>query len=179
MKKIFIVSSSFRGLSNSHLLAESFARGASDAGNEVELITLHGKEIRFCIGCLTCWKTRKCVLKDDMTPIVEKMHDADVLVFATPIYYCEMSGQLKAVLDRANPLYGGNYHFREIYILTSAESDNPSTPLRAISGLEGWISCFHRARLAGTVFAGGILEPGAIKGRPELQEAYKMGNTIQ
>lgn len=179
MKKIFIISSSLRGLSNSHLLAESFAHGARDAGNDVELITLHGKEVRFCIGCLTCWKTRKCVLKDDMAPIVEKIHDADVLVFATPIYYYEMSGQLKTVLDRANPLYGGDYHFTDVYMLTSAESDDPSTPQRAISGLEGWISCFQRARLAGTVFAGGILEPGAIKGHPELQEAYELGNKIQ
>jgi len=179
MKKILIISTSLRGVSNSHLLAESFAGGARDAGNNVELITLHDKEIKFCIGCLSCQKTGKCVIKDDAPAIVEKMHDADVLVLATPIYYYEMSGQLKTLLDRANPLYGGDYRFKDVYMLTSAAEDDKTTPQRAISGLEGWIECFDRARLAGSVFAGGVTEPGEIKGHPSLEIAYEMGNKIQ
>lgn len=179
MKKILIISTSLRGVSNSHLLAESFAGGARDAGNNVELITLHDKEIKFCIGCLNCQKTGKCVIKDDAPAIVEKMHDADVLVLATPIYYYEMSGQLKTLLDRANPLYGGDYRFKDVYMLTSAAEDDKTTPQRAISGLEGWIECFDRARLAGSVFAGGVTEPGEINGHPSLEVAYEMGNKIQ
>ena len=179
MKKILIISTSLRGVSNSHLLAESFAGGARDAGNNVELITLHDKEIKFCIGCLNCQKTGKCVIKDDAPVIVEKMHDADVLVLATPIYYYEMSGQLKTLLDRANPLYDGDYRFKDVYMLTSAAEDDKTTPQRAISGLEGWIECFDRARLAGSVFAGGVTEPGEIKGHPSLEIAYEMGNKIQ
>lgn len=178
MKKILIISTSLRGVSNSHLLAESFARGARDAGNDVELITLHNKEIEFCIGCLSCQKTGKCVIKDDAPAIVGKMHDADVMVFATPIYYYEMSGQLKTLLDRANPLYGGDYHFKDVYMLTSAAEDDKDTPQRAISGLEGWIECFERARLAGTVFARGVTEPGEINGHQALQTAYELGNKI-
>lgn len=178
MKKVLIISTSLRGVSNSHLLAEAFARGTRDAGNDVELLTLHGKEIKFCLGCLSCQKTGKCVIKDDIAPIVEKMHDADVLVFATPIYYYEMSGQLKTVLDRANPLYGGDYRFKDVYMLTSAADDDNATPQRAISGLEGWIECFERARLAGTVFAGGVTAPGEISGHASLETAYGMGNKI-
>lgn len=178
MKKILIISSSLRKVSNSHLLAESFAQGARDAGNEVELITLHDKEIKFCIGCLSCHRTGKCVIKDDAPAIIGKMHDADVLVFATPIYYYEMSGQLKTLLDRANPLYGSDYRFRDIYMLTSAAEDEKATPERAVSGLEGWIECFDRAWLAGTVFAGGVNVPGEIKGHPSLETAYEMGKGI-
>lgn len=178
MKKILIISTSLRGVSNSHLLAESFARGARDVGNDVEMLTLHGKEIKFCLGCLNCQKTGKCVIKDDVPAIVDKMHDADVMVFATPIYYYEMSGQLKTLLDRANPLYGGDYHFKDVYMLTSAADNDENTPQRAISGLEGWIECFERARLAGTVFAGGIIAPGEIKDHPALQTAYEMGKGI-
>lgn len=179
MKKILIISTSLRGVSNSHLLAESFAKGARDAGHNVELITLHDKGIRFCIGCLSCQKTGKCVIKDDAPAIVEKMHDADVLVFATPIYYYEMSGQLKTLLDRANPLFGGDYNFKDVYMLTSAADDDNAAPQRAISGLEGWIECFDRARLADTVFAGGVTDPGEIAGHPSLNAAYKMGYKIQ
>lgn len=68
------------------------------------------KNIRFCKGCLACQKTQHCVINDDAPAIVAKMHDADVIVFATPIYYYEMCGQLKTLLDRANPLYSSDYH---------------------------------------------------------------------
>lgn len=179
MKKILIISTSLRARSNSHELAESFAKGASESGNEVEIITLHHKDIRFCVGCLSCVKTGKCVIKDDAPAIVGKMHDADVIVFATPIYYYEMSGQMKTLLDRANPLYGGDYHFTDIYLLTSAAEDETDVPSRAINGLEGWIECFERASLAGTVFAGGVNDPGEIAGHKALSEAYNLGKSIK
>lgn len=63
---------------------------------------------------------------------------------------------MKTLLDRANPLYGGDYHFIDIYLLISAAEDEEHVPSRAITGLEGWIECLDRAHLAGTVFAGGV-----------------------
>ena len=178
MKKVLVISTSLRGVSNSHALAEAFAQGARQGGNEVELLTLHHMDIKFCIGCLSCVKTGKCVIPDDAPAITAKMHDADVLVFATPIYYYEMSGQMKTLLDRANPLYGGDYHFTDIYLLTSAAEDEEHVPSRAISGLEGWIECFDRAHLAGTVFAGGVTAPGEITGHPALAKALGMGQKV-
>lgn len=178
MKNVLIISSSLRKGSNSEALAAEFARGAADAGNKVELISLRDMDIRFCRGCLACQKTQKCVIADDAPAIVAKMHDADVIAFASPIYYYEMSGQLKTLLDRANPLYPSDYRFRDIYMLTSAAEDEPSTPERAVSGLTGWIDCFEKARLAGTVFAGGVNEPGEVKGHPALAEAYTAGKNI-
>lgn len=178
MKKIIVISSSLRVNSNSEALAGEFARGAADSGNEVEIISLRGKEIRFCTGCLTCQKTLQCVLRDDAPAIVGKMRDADVIVFASPIYYYEMAGQLKTLLDRANPLYPSDYRFRDIYMLTSAAEDEPSTPERAVGGLTGWIDCFGKARLAGTAFAGGVTSPGEVIGHPSLRQAYEMGKNV-
>ena len=105
MKNVLIISTSLRGGSNSELLAKECAKGAEEAGNRVELLSLKGKKIQYCIGCLACIKTGKCVQKDDAPEIMEKLHQADVLVFATPIYYYEMCGQMKTLLDRMNPLY--------------------------------------------------------------------------
>ena len=178
MKKVLIISTSLRHVSNSHQLALAFAKGARDAGNDVELLTLHDKNLKFCIGCLSCVRTGKCVLKDDAAEIIARMHDADVLVFATPIYYYEMSGQMKTLLDRANPLYGGDYRFTDIYMLTSAAEDEEYVPEKAVSGLEGWIDCFERASLKGSVFAGGVTAPGEIEGHPALAEAENLGRTI-
>lgn len=177
-KKVLVVSTSLHVNSNSDALAEAFLQGAQAAGNEAEKVSLRGKTLKFCIGCLTCQRTGRCVLQDDAAAIVQKMHDADAIAFATPIYYYEMSGQLKTLLDRANPLYDSDYRFREIYLLTCAADDDEGVDSRAVAGLEGWIDCFENARLAGTVFAGGVNAPGEIKGHPALQTAYELGPSI-
>lgn len=178
MKNVLIITTSLRNNSNSDALAAEFARGAKEAGNSVTTVSLKDKDIRFCRGCLACQKLGECVIKDDTIAITKQMHDADVIAFATPIYYYEMSGQMKTLLDRANALYSSDYHFRDIYMLTSAAEDEEYVPVKAVSGLEGWIDCFEHARLAGSVFAGGVNEPGEISSHKALSEAYKMGRSI-
>lgn len=177
-KKVLIISTSLRQRSNSDALAEAFAVGAREAGHQVEKISLTGRNIGFCQGCLACLKTGRCVLKDDAPAITEKIHDADVLVFATPIYYYEMSGQMKTMLDRANSLYGSDYRFTDVYFLSAAAEEEEGTDRRAVQGLEGWIDCFERARLAGTVFSGGVTAPGDIQQHPALEKAWKLGASL-
>ena len=167
-KNILILSASLRAGSNSETLANAFADGARADGHTVEVISLRGKNIAFCRGCLACQTLGRCVIDDNAVAITEKMQHADVIAFATPIYYYEMSGQLKTLLDRANALFPSDYAFRDIYLLASATED----------GLEGWIACYEKCRLAGTVFAGGVTEPGAVAGHPALETARAMGAAI-
>ena len=94
-KKVLIISTSLRGGSNSDILAKECEKGAKEAGHEVEYISLKGKDIKFCIGCLNCQTKGICVLKDDVAEIMEKVLAAEVIVYATPIYYYEMSGQIE------------------------------------------------------------------------------------
>jgi len=178
MKKILIVSSSPRANSNSEALAKAFARGALEAGHEAELISLRGKTINFCRGCFVCQEKQRCVIRDDADVICQKALEADVLVFATPIYYYEMSGQLKTLLDRLNPLFPSDYAFRDVYLLTSAAEDEETVPRRAVNGVEGWIECFERAKLAGTIFMGGVTEAGENPAHPALERAYRMGKKV-
>ena len=177
-KKILILSSSYRKGGNSEQLAAAFARGAEEAGHEVETIYLRDKEIGFCRGCVACLKLGHCVIQDDAVEIAEKMGRAEVIAFATPIYYYEMSGQMKTLLDRANALFASDYAFRDIYLLTSAAEEDDQVPARAESGLTGWIDCFEKARLAGTVFAGGVNGPGETVGHPALERARAMGRQV-
>ncbi len=180
MSKVLVISTSLRAKSNSDILTERLIAGAKDAGHEVKHISLKGKEIKFCIGCLSCQKTQKCVLNDDANLIAEKAKDADTLVFATPIYYYEMSGQMKTLLDRLNPLYPSDYRFRSIYMLSTATEDEMSTPEKAVSGLQGWVDCFPKAELKGTLFCGGITDPGEAAGKKdEQQEAYEFGRSLK
>lgn len=178
MKNVLVISTSLRSNSNSEALADEFVRGAQDGGNQVEKVSLREKSISFCRGCFACLKNGRCVINDDANAIVEKMLNADVLVFASPIYYYEMCGQMKTLLDRANPLYSLDYKFRDVYFLSAAAEKEENVDSRAVSGLEGWIECFPKSHLAGKIFAGGVTDPGEIRNHPALREAYEMGKKV-
>ena len=165
-KKVLILSSSPRKGGNSETLAAAFAKGAQEAGNQVELVHLREKQYGFCKGCFACLKLGHCVIKDDAVEIVSQMHDADVLVFATPVYYYSVSGQLKTMLDRANPL------------LATAAEDEPGTVEGTEKAVQGWVDCFPRCQLVETIFAGGVNDVGEIAGHPALERAYQAGKEI-
>ena len=179
MKNVLIISTSLRGGSNSVLLAKECAKGAEEAGNRVELLSLKGKKIQYCIGCLSCIKTGKCVQKDDAPEIMEKLRRADVLVFATPIYYYEMCGQMKTLLDRMNPLYSSDYAFREVYMIATAADGGDSTFEKAYNGLQGWVDCFPKAKLCGLVAGEEIGDPKDAVNHPDVMEkAFELGKAL-
>ena len=180
MSNILVISTSLRPRSNSDILTERLVAGARDAGHQVEEISLKGKELKYCIGCLACQKTQRCVQKDDALWVADKMKDADTLVFSTPIYYYEMSGQMKTLLDRMNPLYSSDYRFRRVYMLSVAAEDETYTPEKAVSSLEGWVDCFEKAKLCGSLFVGGLNGPGEASANAEaLEKAYQFGKNLE
>ncbi len=178
MKKVIVISTSLRVGSNSDMLADRFVEGAQAAGNEVEKISLAGKSLAFCKGCLACQKLGKCVIDDDANAIMQKVLGADVVCWASPIYYYEMSGQMKVLIDRMNAMYPLDYKFRDVYFLTTAAEDEPEVPQRAEAGLTGWIDCYPKSRLAGTLFCGGVDSPRSIAGNAKLQAAYELGKSV-
>lgn len=177
-KNVMIISSSPRKSGNSETLVASFAKGAEEAGHKVETIYLREKNYGFCKGCLACLKLGHCVIDDDAVEIAARMHDADVLVFATPVYYYSVSGQLKTMLDRANPLFDSDYAFTKAYLLATAAEDGEETVEGTVKAVQGWVDCFERCKLAGTVFAGGVNDVGDIAGHPALEKAYQMGMEV-
>ena len=180
MSKVLVISTSLRAKSNSDILTEQLIQGAKDAGHDVEHISLKGKKIGFCIGCLACQKTQKCVQNDDAVAIAERVKEADTLVFVTPIYYYEMIGQMKTLLDRLNPLFPSDYRFRKVYMLSVAAEDEEYVPEKALSGLQGWVDCFEKAELACSLFCGGMTASNeAAERNEELNEAYQFGKNLE
>lgn len=177
-KKVVVLSTSLRSNSNSELMAKSFVEGVKDSGNDVEFITLKNKEIRFCIGCLACQKIGHCVIKDDVAGIMDSVLNADVVVWATPIYYYEMSGQMKTLIDRLNPMYSKDYKFRDVYLLATAAEEGDEVFEKVITGLNGWIDCFEKTSIKGTVLCGSVSDGGAISDNSKLKEAYNMGSHV-
>lgn len=178
-KKVLIISTSLRNNSNSEILAKETERGAVDAGHDVEFITLKDKQIAFCKGCMACQRLGKCVINDDAVWITEKIKNADVIVWATPVYYYEMSGQMKTLIDRANSLFTSSNKFNEVYLITSSADSSESVIQTVINGLNGWIACFNGIKFKGYVNGAGLDNPSDVKMRDDLMEqAYKMGVSI-
>ncbi len=178
MKKVVVITASLRNNSNSDELAKYFVKGALESGNEVEVISLKNKKLGFCIGCMTCQKTGACFQKDDATEIEKSVLTADVVVFATPVYYYSMAGQLKTLIDRLNPLYSKDYRFKEVYLLTTAAENEDYTPEYTKNGIQGWVDCFEGVTFQKTIFCGGVDKVGEIQGNSALFSAYETGKNI-
>ena len=178
-KKILILSTSPRKGGNSDILADAFSKGAQAAGHSVEYVALRDKTINFCKGCLACQKTQRCVIHDDAEMIVQKMGAAEVIVFATPVYFYDMCGQMKTLLDRSNPLFTTDYAFRDIYLLATAAENEEHAVDGTLTGLQGWISCFEKATLKGVVRGVNATAPGDIRKNPNtLFLAEGMGKNV-
>lgn len=178
-KKVLFISTSLREGSNSDILAKECEKGAREAGHDVEMISMKEKNIQFCIGCLACQRKGTCVLKDDIAEIMAKVKEAEVIIYATPIYYYEMSGQMKTLLDRLNPLYSSDYKFRDIYMIATAAEDDKSAFEKAYNGLQGWVDCFEKATLKGMITGVGIGDASdAANHTGVMQKAFDMGKEL-
>lgn len=101
-----------------------------------------------------------------------------VVVWATPIYYYEMSGQMKNLIDRLNPMYSKDYRFRDVYLLATAAEEGNEVFEKVITGLNGWIDCFEKTSIKGTVLCGGVSSGGDISSNSKLKEAYNLGSHV-
>nr|MDO8080961.1 flavodoxin family protein [Candidatus Freyarchaeota archaeon] len=91
---------------NTEKILRAFLKGASEAGAETETLYLRRMNINPCTGCFTCWFQTPgvCAQKDDMEQVLQKIPEADVLIFATPLYIYNMTAYMKALLERILPL---------------------------------------------------------------------------
>ncbi len=105
--KVLAINGSPRGANgNTEVLLKTFLKGCEKEGAEIETVYLKDKDIKHCSGCFTCWtKTPgKCIHKDDMEKLLEKVTEADIMVYATPLYYFTVTGLMKDFMDRKLPL---------------------------------------------------------------------------
>lgn len=175
MKKIVVVTSSPRKNGNSEVLAKKFAEGAVAAGNEVKFVAVRDIDLKFCTGCLYCNSHDRCILNDGMNALYADFQNADVLVFATPIYYYSVCGQLKTLLDRLNPLFVRDNKFKHVYLLATAADTEESAMDGAVIDIQGWIDCFVGVSLKGVIRGVGVTEKGEINDTEFPEQAYNMG----
>lgn len=180
-KKIVILNGSPRRKGNTSALVKSFTEGAEHNGNTVTEFFLSSMDIHGCKGCLSGHSSKDCpcVQHDDMDNIYPAVKDCDVIVLATPLYYWNMSGQIRTAIDRLFALEEGDGnllrgHDRACALLMAAEGHGFADVLTYYDHL---MEHLHWKNL-GHVLAGGNGDVGDIEGKPELQEAYNLGKSI-
>lgn len=178
MKKVLVISSSPRKNGNSDILCNEFIRGAEESGNKAEKVFIADKNINYCKGCGACNVTHKCVQKDDMAEILDKMVEADAIVLATPVYFYSVCGQLKTFIDRTVPRYTEIANKDFYFIMTAADNEKSSLE-RTLETIRGFTEdCLYGAKEAGIIYGTGAWKIGKIKDTPAYKEAYKMGKRV-
>ena len=107
--KIIVVNGSPKGKAgNTNVMVNSFLKGAQEAGVETINIFLAEQEIEHCKGCHTCWLRGpgQCVTKDDMLKVLSLLAGANIICFASPVYFENISGMLKVFMDRMTMIGG-------------------------------------------------------------------------
>ncbi len=175
MKKVMIISSTPRRGGNSEVLANEFAKGAIYAGNEVEIVTLRDYHLNYCVACYSCAETGKCIIGDGMNEIAEKLISADVIVFATPVYFYSMSGQLKVFIDRLVPTY--TKIKADIYMIATQMDKDAKMIDNVFEAIRGCTrDCFENCQEKGVLYGAGLNEVGdAVKYKGYMTDAYNMG----
>ncbi len=178
MKKVLILSGSPRKGGNSDLLCDEFMRGALESGNEVEKIRVAERNVGYCRACYYCRNSGgKCVIKDDMAEILQKMIDADVIVLASPVYFYSIDAQLKAVIDRTVARWLEVRDKEFYYIATCADGEKESCET-TLACFRGYADCVEGAKEMGIIYGTGVYEKGEIKDKKQMQQAYEMGKNV-
>lgn len=176
--KILVITGSPRKNGNSNTLAESFIKGAQEKGHNIVRFDSAFKNVHGCIACDKCGMNGNCVFDDDFTFVRDNIIDADMVVFATPIYYFAMSSQLRTVIDR---FYSVNTKISNTpkktailiaYADTSKVTVEPTIMhYKAMTNYLGWTDL-------GQIVASGVWQQGAVNNTKFVQQAYELGKSL-
>lgn len=178
MKNIVIVIGSPRKNGNTEILANAFMEGTKRAGNNVEVISIIGKHIKGCIGCNACYHEKhSCVQQDDMTECYEILAKADVIVFATPIYFYGISSQLKCLIDRLHNPIRNSFKVKKLALLAVCADTKP-TVFDSVKVMYQSVLDYFVLEDGGVITVFGVKEKRDIIGNVLLKEAEELGERI-
>lgn len=179
-KKIIILNGSPRAKGNTTGLIDAFTEGAKEAGHEVSSFLLDQMNISGCKGCFGGGKDPKspCAIKDDMDKIYPDFKESDVVVMASPLYFWNMSGQLRVATDRLFAVMEGDETYtkteKECVLLMVAEGQDFDMAADYFDYLMEKMNWVNR----GKVLAGKVNMIGDIQGKSELDDARKLGMSM-
>ncbi|HJJ27891.1 MAG TPA: flavodoxin family protein [Methanocorpusculum sp.] len=182
--KVIAICSSPRKSSNSRALAENFLAGAKENGADTELIILSGKNIKACHADGSCKadQAKRCAVSDDMQAIYDSITAADVIAFASPVYFSRMNGPMYTFIDRLYGLIGPQGSRipagkKAVSFLTCGGGPE-EVMVQIHKDLMSSLSYFGM-QCAGKVLVSGVNPEGEITKFPEkLAEAKALGKSL-
>ena len=178
-KKILVLNGSPRANGNTETLADAFIAGAKKAGHEVAKFDLQRMQIGYCLGCCKCVEKKgsPCIQKDDMDKIYPAFEAADVVVFASPLYFWGFSAQTKTALDRifASIAASGMKAGSKGSVLLIAAEDKTEENFRPMVDYYGAVTKNLGWKDLGMLLAGGLYRVGDIEGTKFQEEAEALG----
>ena len=173
---IVVLSASPRKGGNTSIMVDAFREGAESAGNTVEVIDVAAKKIAPCCACKYCFKHGgECAIKDDMTDVRASLAKADMVVFASPVYWFDITAQLKLVIDRMYAFGGCGFNFSKVALLLDSGSDGvydaAIAAYKAMCGYLKWESM-------GIVTIPGMAEKGDMASSPKLADVRALGASL-
>lgn len=171
-RNVVVLSSSPRKDGNSDMLCHEFAAAAREAGAAVDEVALRDLKIAPCRACYGCWNSQRCVLGDDVAPLLEKIAAADVLCVATPVYFGLPCGQLKVMIDRLLPLWQG-LGGKDVYLILTGHDGraglaHAADDLRLVFENLGDAVC-------GIVWGEHVWQKGEVVGTAAVADARQLG----
>jgi len=158
--KVLGFNGSPRKNANTQAVVEAILQAAAQKGAKTRLINLNEINIKGCQGCDACKKKiGACVQKDDLSPLLQEMKDADAIVLGTPVYWYHVTAQFKMLVDRLYCFYGEDVdpatgekslqvwfpHDKKFVIVTSQEAPAPFEPI------QNWLNLVAAAMNAGSI----------------------------
>lgn len=176
--KIVVITGSAHQNGTSAALADEFIKGVSEKGHNIYRFNAGVKNVHPCIGCNHCHETDKgCVFKDDMTELNPHLLEADMIVFATPIYYYNMNAQIRCVIDRFYANDAALHKNKKAILITTMADTSPK------SAEASNVSFTHTLEYLGWENAGilngiGLWKVESLDGTDYREQAYKLGQSI-
>ncbi|MCT8977065.1 flavodoxin family protein [Clostridium sp. CX1] len=178
--KIFSVLGSPNKNGNTAVLLKEFLRGVKESHSGVEYsdVFLQEKKISFCSACNSCRKSlNTCVIKDDMQLLYEEVKSSDIVVLATPVYWWNMTAQLKTFIDRLYALKSDDFKGKEIVLLMTHEGTEEDSGAKVVeSSLEQ--ICEYLGLKFTVKYGVSTGEIPVSENQEALGKAYDMGKSL-
>ncbi|MEW6388010.1 MAG: flavodoxin family protein [Thermodesulfobacteriota bacterium] len=183
--KIVAVLGSPRAEGNTATMTRWLLEAAGKLGAAREVFRLNQMKFQGCQGCGGCkTKAGHCVVEDDLTPVLAAVKDAEVLVLASPVYFGDLSGQMKCFFDRtysfANPNFTSRLQPGKKSVLVLAQGDSNAANYEDIfPRYERWLKMFGFEENY-LLRATGVFEAGQVKDRTEvLRQAEEIARKLR
>lgn len=190
MKVIAINGSPHMDKGNTALILDPFLDGIRSAGGEVQLFFTGELDIKPCSGDMACWLSHpgECSIKDDMERLYPLLRDADVIVYASPLYNNNLSGSMKNLIDRMLPIGQPFMEIKDGRTYQPSPKETKAKKAVLVSSCSYWemesfdpLIVWMRAlcRSWSMDFAGALLRPHGEALRPMMEMGAPVGNVLE